>query len=66
MIYPPYGNNWLGGSNGDNSSEMHDVIHQGNEKHVPEIATTMAHNVGGHPQIPRFESTETSSVMETN
>ena len=41
-------------------------FHHGNEAYVPEATTIMAHNVHGHPQDSRFESTETSNIMENN
>ena len=60
---------WLAGllrSIGDNSPEMHDLVHQDNEAYVPEGTTNMAHNVWDHPQVTRFESTKASNTIKTN
>ena len=44
-------------SNGDNSLEMHDVVHQGNEGYVPEAAANMVCDIHDEPQVPSFGNT---------
>ena len=53
-------------SNRDNSLEMHDVVHQGNESYVPETAANMACNIQNQPQIPSFGNNETPISKEIN
>ena len=53
-------------SNGDNSLEMHDMVHQGNEGYVPEAAVNMVCDIKVHPQVPSFKTNETPNEIETN